>query len=394
MLPDDSAYDVIMFGTFAAWRLGTLQARALPLARALRRRGLRVALVTFPWDMPSEAGVRDELDGVSLINTRGARLAAAPALVRETVVWAARQRAVAYVFKPKGFGGLVGRALLGRLPVVVDSDDWEGDGGWNGVGGYGPAQRRLFDWQERDLLRRADGVTAASSLLMARARALRRDRVDGDHVWRLPNGLEDAWRERLAMASRQTSRVDEPVTIALYSRFAEFAADWLPRFIAALDAAAPLPVRLRLIGDAPPIDARPLVAIERLGYVERDALPRLLGSATLAVHPFRDALIARSKGSVKLLELMAAGCPVVVSAVGDIRGTLGAAGVALPGDDPRAFAAETTRLLEAPEQLRAMRAVGPSRVARHYRIDTFADTLMKVYAACGAPWVDRAGLAG
>src|SRR6476619_7663254 len=121
-LPDEQ-FDVVMLGTFSVWRLGTLQARALPLARALTERGLRVAIVTLPWDAPDDAGVRDSVGGATIINTRSARLLLAPLMVRDTVAWLRWTRpAAVHVFKPKGFGGLVARQLLGELPLIVDSD--------------------------------------------------------------------------------------------------------------------------------------------------------------------------------------------------------------------------------------------------------------------------------
>jgi glycosyltransferase involved in cell wall biosynthesis len=379
-LPDER-FDVVMLGTFSVWRLGTLQARALPLAHAVTERGLRVALLTLPWDAPQDAGVRDSVGGVAVINTRSARLTLAPMMVRETVAWLRRTRpAAVHVFKPKGFGGLVASQLLGELPVIVDCDDWEGDGGWNNLARYNVAQRRLFDWQERTLLARADAVTAASTLLAQRARSLRAER-SGDSVWRLPNGLSDDWRAQLA--SGRAEAAPSAPSVLLYSRFAEFGADWLPRFVAALASERSEPVTLRLVGDAPRVEGVGCVAVESVGYVPREALPRLLRSATLGVYPYEDALVTRAKQSVKLLEMMAAGCPVVASDVGDVARTLGAAGVPLPGADPSVFAREVARLLHTPDELRALRERGPARIARHFRVGKLAETLMAVYAACG-----------
>ena len=380
-LPDER-FDVVMLGTFSVWRLGTLQARALPLAREVVKRGLRVALVTLPWDAPGEAGVCDRVGGVAVINTRSANLAAAPLLVRDTVGWLRRtQPALLHVFKPKGFGALIAQRLDGELPIVVDSDDWEGAGGWNDVAKYNIAHRRLFDWQERQLLAHAGAVTAASTLLERRALELRATRPR-PNVWRLPNGLADDWRCQLTSPRGAGLSSPEP-TVLLYSRYAEFGAEWLPRFVAALAACHPQPLRLRLIGDAPGVAGRGALRIERVGYVMRDALPGWLGSASVAIFPYEDALVTRAKQSVKLLELLAAGCPVVASAVGDVALTLGTAGVVLPGADPADFAREVARLLAAPDERAMMRARGPARVAERFRFATLAETLLNVYATCG-----------
>src|SRR3712207_2312811 len=111
--------DIVMLGTFAAWRLGTLQSRALPLAIELRRQGVRCAIVTTPWDLPTERGLRDIISGVPLINTSATSPTAAWSAVAEQVrlVRALRPRAV-HVFKPKGFGGLAARSLARELPVI------------------------------------------------------------------------------------------------------------------------------------------------------------------------------------------------------------------------------------------------------------------------------------
>ena len=101
---------------------------------------------------------------------------------------------VAHVFKPKGPSGLAGallwaargrgaagaqreapagrRATGSAVPrIVIDSDDWEGPGGWNDDprAAYSPLQRRFFAWQERFGLSHADAWTVTSECLRQRA---------------------------------------------------------------------------------------------------------------------------------------------------------------------------------------------------------------------------------
>ena len=52
------------------------------------------------------------------------------------------------------------------------------------------------------------------------------------------------------------------------------------------------------------------------GWVERSELPAYFGAAQVALYPYDDTLINRTKCSAKLVELMAAGVPVVASRVG------------------------------------------------------------------------------
>ena len=169
---------MVMLGTFSTWRRGTLQARALPIAQELTRRGLQVTIVTSPWDEPTEAGVRECVGGVDVINTRTTSpVFSARAVAEQVQIARGLAPRIVHVFKPKGFGGFAGLALARELPLVVDSDDWEGDGGWNRLSAYPVAMRRVFDWQERTLIARAIAVTAASTLLERRARRIRRRRA-------------------------------------------------------------------------------------------------------------------------------------------------------------------------------------------------------------------------
>ncbi len=72
---------------------------------------------------------------------------------------------VIHASKPKAYAGLVHLVLARRYPVVVDTDDWEGPGGWNALGEYSRAFQRFFAWQERWGLTHAGAVTVASRAL-------------------------------------------------------------------------------------------------------------------------------------------------------------------------------------------------------------------------------------
>ena len=56
--------------------------------------------------------------------------------------------------------------------------------------------------------------------------------------------------------------------------------------------------------------------IEYAGWVDAAALPDYFAQASAAIHPFDDTLINRAKCSVKLIDLLSAGVPVVADAVG------------------------------------------------------------------------------
>lgn len=380
------ATDIVMLGTFSTWNLGTIQARALPLATELRSLGVRPAIVVTPWDMPSEAGVIDVIGGVPIINTKTASPTQPLSAIRQQINWVRKLNpALVHVFKPKGFGGFAGRALSASMPLVVDSDDWEGDGGWNATGDYGLLQRRVFHYQEQDLLRRAAYVTAASTLLAERARQMRKSA--GNTVTRLPNGItRKRWQELSSARQTLPASIDPPVVL-LYSRFAEFENDWLASFVSALSALTDRKLIVRVVGDAANQTKASVsggeIQLETMGYVSWEMVPRLLGTSTIAVYPYRDSLVTRSKQSVKLLEQMAAGCPIVASDVGDIALTLGAAGVVLPDASPERFARSTVELLTQPERLNVMSAAGTERIRSGFLFEDLARGLLDVYRQVG-----------
>lgn len=382
----DRSADVVMLGTFSAWNLGTIQARALPLASELRALGIRPVIVVTPWDMPGESGAMDVIDGVPLLNTQAVSARMPVMAIAQQIRWVHRlSPAVIHVFKPKGFGGSAGRLLSRSLPVVVDSDDWEGDGGWNDIAGYSAVQRRVFNLQEQDLLKRADYVIAASTVLERRAR-LMRNGADSTVV-RVPNGLTlQRWTDLSTARTLAPSAID-PATILLYSRFAEFQPDWLARYVQALARLTVRPVTVRVIGHAEnqtlPRFENSLVNVNMLGYVPFDRLPELLASSSLAVYPYEDSRVTRSKQSVKLLEQMAAGCPLIASDVGDIALTLGNAGVVLPKSTPESFARTSIKLLCQPRRLDTMSAAGTERIRSEFLFSNLAQNVLDIYRRAG-----------
>jgi glycosyltransferase involved in cell wall biosynthesis len=382
-----SPVDIVMAGTFSAWRLGTLQSRAMPLARSLRAQGIRSAIVTVPWDIRSESRVVDSIGRVELVNTRTPAGPFVPLAIAAQLrnVDAFRPRAI-HVFKPKGYGGLTGWMLRRHIPLILDCDDWEGDGGWNNVGGYSLLQRRLFHWQEGALLRVARAVTAASLLLTRRALVLRGGCQDGSVIW-LPNGLELTWAERLASGRRDgSSSGNTPITVAIYSRFVEFPSGWLRRFVEALDTTTStgFDMRVAIVGDATEV-VRGVgnVVVDQLGYVARDVVASVLSAAQIAVFPYSDSLITRSKNSVKLIELMAAGCAIVASNVGDVPAIAKGAAIFVDGDSPEAFAGAVLQLASRPSDIRQLSSIGRMRVSQSLTTDVLAERLLHLYRRTG-----------
>ncbi len=375
---------------------GTTRARALPLARELARRGHAVALFIPPYDSPEDAGKRWIDAGIEVVNVAMPRLFAPGSLryfvlawnlLRAVVAW---QPEVVHVFKPKGPSGLVATALWVRrrgrprqpLPwrvvptcaLVIDSDDWEGPGGWNDDPrvGYTPLQRRFFAWQERSGLSHADAWTVASECLRQRAASFG---AAPAKTFVLHNGVSDCglWNsdcgfEHRTLDARQ-SAIRNPQSAILYTRFAGVR----PADVIAIWARVRehLPdARLTVVGRGVGGEGRELAGapgIEVTGWVEPGSLPALFAGMQVAVVPWADTPSNRARHSAKVLELMAAGLPIVAYAVGELPVTLGETGVLVPPGDAAAFAQAVADLLTDPERARRLGSAAQLRAASDSR---------------------------
>lgn len=329
---------VVMVGPFGLRPRGTMSVRALPMAKALVARGHVVTILLPPWQNPEDAGRCWEEDGVAVENIL--LPPGIPGLFHLLTAFQLTRRVldispdVVHLFKPKAYSGLT-HWLLARLPrvrrprLVVDTDDWEGPGGWNEIGGYSPAQRRVFAWQERWGLTHTDAATVASRALESLVWALG---VPSERVFYVPNGtgyrkLDTASCEPSTDGVRSVPDADRP-TMLLYTRFFEFP---LPRVIAVLRRVRErVPrVRLLIVGRGLSGEEQEMMtlvrqadltdSVEYAGFVEAEALPGYFAQADVAVYPFDDTLVNRTKCAVKLCDLLAAGVPVVAEAVGQNR---------------------------------------------------------------------------
>ncbi len=341
---------IAMLAPFGIRPKGTLAARMLPLAQALSRRGHRISIVAPPVLNPQDAGSSQVYDGVTVRHSRLPRLPG-PAAVLEQAALLLRgalkvQPDLLYLFKPKGYGGLAALAPTG-LPLVVDSDDWEGRGGWNELLAYPPPAKALFSWQEFDLPRRAAAVTVASRTLETQVWGAG---VEPRRVFDLPNGISDL--------PPAVDRPDRPARrLLLYTRFWEFEVADVVAALAGIVAVYP-DVRLLLVGRGERQEQERLLElagraglaanVDYRGWVEPARLPELFALADVALVPMNDTLINRARGLAKLLELMAAGLPIVAGKVGQVGEYLAhgeSSWLVAPGD-AGALAQGTLRLLQ------------------------------------------------
>jgi glycosyltransferase involved in cell wall biosynthesis len=323
---------IVMIGPFAFKPKGTVSVRAFFIARALAKRGHDVTILMPPYDNLADSGRVWEEDGVRLENMDIRRNDA----VHQLVVPARMARRatllepdIIHVFKPIGYSGLAGIYLrrFSQSPLVLDTDDWEGTGGWNDVNPYPALWKKLFDWQERWMARHVGAVTVVSRTL--------RDQVIGfgahpERVVYLPNGPDARLRQRAEVSDGQIAEVrarlgvgDAPM--ALYLGTIPHGTD-LDLALDALDSIRDRLPGVRLVvagvGEGLPglqAQARRLGLGDHVifpGWIEPEQAHVYVASADAAVNPYRDSLINRSKCAGKVILAMTMGKAVVTSRLG------------------------------------------------------------------------------
>ena len=350
-----------MIGPFGLRHKGTSRARLLPMAQSLADRGHQIKVVLPPWDSPQDSGQEAEADGVAITHVAlppsfpgvfhlllARRLAAEALAFRPDVV---------HCFKPKAYAGMAafllwyaGRLGFAKSKLVLDTDDWEGPGGWNEIAPYSRMQKDLFAFQERWGLVHCHALTVASHALetIAWSRGVPRDRV-----FHLPNG----WPATQSGPEVEASSPAQGKVALLFTRFVEFDVAWLIEVwkdvLARVPDARLLVVGKGLFGEEELLQQLSdsegtSESLEYLGWLEGDELRRRQQAAHLAILPYQDTLINRAKCSVKLIELMASGLPVVATDVGENSHYIehGVSGWLVPPDDKEAFVNAVALLLK------------------------------------------------
>lgn len=386
---------VALVGPFGLQPQGTMAVRALPLAHALARRGHTPLVVLAPWSYPADSG-REWDDGpVRIENVPISPRAAIPFHLVSRV--RAFRPDVVHIFKPKSYAGLV-QWFLWQLErtggfrgrIVLDEDDWEGAGGWNDLEPRPWPYPQFFAWQERWGLTHAHLVTVASRALETIALSAGVPRA---RLLYLPNGAN-----ALAPASGTPASIraglgfgDAPVLL-LYTRFFEYDLERFGRVLSRIFARRP-DARLLLVGKGLHGEETRFFEIaaaqgwrDRVvdaGWTEPARLRSLFAASDLALYPFDDTLVNRTKAIVKLMDLLTAGVPVVAEAVGQIREYIenGETGMLVAPGDEEAFARSVLDLLHDPDRRLRLGACAAVAMSRDYNWDTLAARLEGRYLA-------------
>jgi glycosyltransferase involved in cell wall biosynthesis len=377
---------IAFFGPFGLHPKATMLARAAPAARALVARGHHVAIIMPPWHTPAEAGRTWDEAGVhyEYVELAGPRVPGAShlAVSRRMVRAAWRWRAdIVHAFKPKAYSGLAAMhwQALRRGRVLVDTDDWEGAGGWNEVEPYPLALRVFFRWQENAGLRWASGVSVASRALETIVWSLG---VPPGDVRYVPNAVDAVPAE---------ARPDPAApAVLLYTRFFEFGLERAVALFRGVRARVPA-TRLIVVGRGLRSEENRFLglahaagcadAVDYLGWLGPAERQAAFARASVAMYPFDDTLVNRTKSPAKLLELLAEGIPVVADGVGELREVLGAGrGGLLAPPDESGFVGALCRVLEDADLRRTLSVGARERVSARYTWARQAPDLEALYA--------------
>lgn len=386
--------NIVFLAPFGIRPKGTVIARMLPLAAALQERGHCVTIIAPPYTNPEDSGLDEVLRGVRLRNVRlgpGGRAFSAPVVAwRMYRATMAEQPDLVHLFKPKGYGGLASlllKYLHRKLPLWVDTDDWEGKGGMNERHAYSSLEKRFYAWQERSLLAVADGVTVASRALEDMVRTLAVPELQllylPNCVDPLPVGDGRVARQRLGIAE------GTPVVL-LYTRFFEFDQPLLHALCGEILKRSEH-CRLLVVGSGVNGEEQALwEAAHRMGFsdrlimagwVEAAQIPDLLAAGDVAIYPFRDDLVNRTKCPAKLTELMLAERAVVADRVGQLAEYIrdGENGILCSPGDWQGMADRVVSLLENVELRRTLGVAARERVLNDFAWTSAAERLEVSY---------------
>lgn len=391
---------IVFLAPFGIRPKGTVIARMVPLAVELQKSGHSVIIVAPPYTNPEDSGRIEVLRGVKLVNVVlpacGKALGALPLAWRMFRAAVAEQPDIVHLFKPKGYGGLAAMLLLSlqrcgvRMPpLIVDTDDWEGKGGMNDLHAYSTLEKRSFAFQERWLSCHAAGMTVASRELQKLTVGLG---AAPERILYLPNCVEDTLPGDGARVRRKVGIGPEEPVVLLYTRFFEFSQEKLHAVLTDIWRQVPA-VRFLVVGKGRNNEESLLLSAGRErgfapalvmgGWLQPDDITSYLAAADLALYPFSDTLVNRSKCPAKMTEILRAAIPVVADNVGQLAEYVKAdvSGILCDPENWGEMAGQAVRLLRDREAGCVLGAAGRRYLLDNFSWDSYAAGLDKFYAS-------------
>jgi len=279
-----------------------------------------------------------------------------------------------YASKPRLTSAGVGywARLARRRPLLLDIDDWE-VGFFLRGGLWGTLGRALnltnprgltWTWLMERLTGLADGVTVASRFLESRFGGVLIPHVRDTERWAAERSDPARARERLGIDTQR-------VVMFLGTPRAYKGVDDLVRAVAGLGRPDTV---LALVGTDPASETGRAVTARLpdarlVGRVPIAQVPDYLAAADVVVVPQRDSADTRGQVPAKLFDAMALGRPLVSTRVSMIPEILDGCGLLVAPSDPEALGAAIGRLLDRPDEARALGAAARRRAVERYSFE-------------------------
>ena len=293
-----------------------------------------------------------------------------------------------YALKPRPSS--LGVAMVAQRqrprPIVVDVDDWESGFLYDDVStmvrsgfrdGTKWVARNLVDVRSANNfyrtafasrhVRRADAVTVTSGWLA--------DRYGGTVIpqARDIDHFDPASTDRTRMRDELGIRPDQVLLLFMgHPRRHK----GLNNVLAAMDVLGRKDLLLLVVGGNPELPDRP--DVRAIGWQPYSATNGYLAAADMVVLAHSDTPGARGQMPTKLYDAMAMGCPVVVTDVSDMSGTVGDAGIVVPAADTAALAVAIGKLADDPGLRRRVGDAGRRRCIDHYSDQAIRPALLSV----------------
>jgi len=280
-----------------------------------------------------------------------------------------------YASKPRLTSAGIGYiARLGRRrPLLLDIDDWETGfflrgGVWGTIGralNLSNPRGLAWTWLMERLRGVADGVTVASRFLEQRFGGVLIPHVRDTDRW-VPGRAEPGpARERLGVAKERV--VMFLGTPRGYKGIDDLAAAvgrlGRPDVILALVGTEPGSETGRALGTRYP-------SVRLVGRIPIAQVPGFLEAADVVVVPQRESSDTRGQVPAKLFDAMALGRPIVSTRVSMIPEILDGCGALVPPGDVAALASAIGRLLDRPDEARAMGQAARRRAVDRYSFES------------------------
>ncbi len=372
---------------------GTDPGRCNRIARQLVRKGVDSVILSVAAHPPQRRVVRTRAQGVERVELP-ALLPVCDVPGRLLQSWLGRKLALGEAFDlvhafnaSEPFVWDSAMALQGKIPLVVDWDNWHGESGLVERQTLKGLFRRGTTRREESLPPRADAVTVVSAVLQERAERLG---VPKEKLHRIGNGADLEITERLDRTEcRRRLDLPEDKMVVLSPESGNPA---LPIALGAfLNASGDRKdVLLVALGDSSSLKSSKIDSnlfhrmksdprIRFAGRVANEAIPSYLAAADTIVFPLEDSLVDRARFPLLLGNCLAAERAVVASEVGETGKLLREQGCGLVARDEEEFSRRLADLLDSPERRRHLGFLGHRTALHQLGWDSIAERMLKIY---------------